>query len=94
MIQHISSTDLRYKTSEIVSKLRQGQGFYLIHRSEVVGELVPKKEEKRANKPFDPVAFKAFLESLEPVSHLTDEERESNYRKHFEKKYGKYISRR
>jgi len=93
-MKYIKSTDLRYKTSSIVSQLRDGESFYLIHRSEVVGEIVPRKKDKQVNKPFDPVAFKEFLEGLKPVPHLTDEERERNYRKHFEKKYGKYISRR
>lgn len=91
-MKYIKSTDLRYKTSAIVSQLREGQGFYLIHRSEVVGELMPKQEEKKAVKSFDPVAFGKILDGLRPVPKLSDKERKRRYREHLEKKYGKRVS--
>jgi len=86
----ISTTDLRTKSSEIVSTLKSGESLYLVHRSKVVGEIKPavdKTKPKRFN-------AKKFLKLVKKLNFppLSDKELERNYREHIEKKYGKGLS--
>lgn len=90
-MQYISTTDLRTKSSELVAELKNGGKVSLIHRSQVIGEIMPKKEKPKT---FTKSAI-AKLEKLARELNLPKtsyKERERIYRKHLMEKYGKGLS--
>ena len=87
-MDYITTTNLRTKSSKLVEALKKGKSVKLIHRSQVVGEIKPKIEEKA----FDAQVFRRTLEKIKPSKVLPRSEREKVYRKHLEEKYGKDIS--
>lgn len=87
-MQFITTTELRTKSSKVVKTLKSGGNFRLIHRSKVIGEIIPVSEPK----PFDPDAFEKFLDGLKPKKPVARKDRNKIYRKHLENKYGKSLS--
>ncbi|MDP3973335.1 MAG: hypothetical protein Q8P92_00725 [Candidatus Daviesbacteria bacterium] len=87
-MQYITTTELRTKSSQIVKTLSEGGRLSLIHRSKVIGEILPTYEPK----PFDPEAFRKLLRDIKPKRLIPKKDREKVYRKHLEEKYGKDIS--
>lgn len=84
-MQYITTTDLRTKSSELIKSLQEGRKVSLIHRSKVVGEILPVKEEFKV---FNAKVFKQAVAKLN-LRKTTYEQREKIYRAHLEKKYGK-----
>lgn len=89
-MQVITTTELRTKSKELVKTLQEGGTLRLIHRSKIIGEIMPTYEPK----PFDPDAFEKLLDSIKPKKLIPIKDREKIYRKHLEEKYGKSLSRR
>jgi len=87
-MQYITTTELRTKSSKLVKILKSGGILRLIHRSMVIGEILPTYEPQ----PLDPAAFEKFLRHLKPKKLVPIKEREKIYRKHLEKKYGQSLS--
>ena len=87
-MQVITTTELRTKSSNIVKTLKEGGSLRLIHRSRVVGEILPSYEPK----PFDSAAFERFLDKIRPKKLISKKERGKVYRKHLEGKHGKGVS--
>lgn len=87
-MQYITTTELRTKSTKLIETLKEGGSLRLIHRSRVVGEIIPSYEPK----PFDPDAFEKFLDSIKPKKLVPKKDREKIYRKHLEEKYGKCLS--
>lgn len=87
-MNYITTTQLRTETPELITALMYGQNVNLIHRSQVIGEIRPKKT---ATKTFDADSFIKAVKALN-LKPTTQTEREKNYRSHLEKKYGKNIS--
>lgn len=87
-MQYITTTELRTKSKKLVKTLKSGGTLRLIHRSQVVGEIIPTYEPK----PFDPKAFEKFLDNLKPKKLISKKNRDKIYRKHIEDKYGKSLS--
>lgn len=88
----ITTTQLRTQTSRLVNLLQQGEEVSLIHRSRVIGDVRPLPA-KPAPKLFDAKRFMELTKKLN-LPYLTPKQRERNYRRHMEKKYGKYLSGR
>jgi len=89
-MNYITTTQLRTKTSDLVSSLKKGARVSLIHRSKVVGVIEPVEEE---SKPITDIkAFEKFLDSIRPKKLIPKKDREKIYRKHLEEKYGKNLS--
>lgn len=86
-MQFITTTELRTKSSKLVNTLKEGGSLRLIHRSKVIGEILPTYEPK----PFDPDKFEKFLDNLKPKRLIPKKHREKIYRKHLEEKYGKNL---
>lgn len=88
--------DFRTKSAQIAQRLKEGESAYLVHRSTVIAEIIPVKEEKKRfqnAKPFDPVRYEKMLSRLKkPIPHMTYEERDRVYREAMEAKHGKPIS--
>lgn len=84
MQQFITTTQLRTKSKELVKTLKEGGSLRLIHRSKIIGEILPTYEPK----PFDPDRFEKFLDSLKPNKLVPKKDRDEIYRKHLEEKYG------
>lgn len=86
-MQYITTTDLRTKSSQLVSTLKKGGSVSLIHRSKVIGKIQPDQEPK----PFDAKKFKKLVNSLN-LPKTTYAQREKIYRKHLMEKYGQGLS--
>lgn len=89
-MNYITTTQLRTKTSDLVSSLKKGARVFIIHRSKVIGVIEPVKE--KAVKITDVQAFKKFLKGLKPKKIIPRSQREKIYREHMMKKYGKGLS--
>lgn len=87
-MNYITTTDLRTKSSQLVSDLKKGTKVSLIHRSKVVGIIEPIAQ---LPKPFDAAKFKRLVKDIN-LPHMTYAQREKIYRAHLMKKYGKGIS--
>lgn len=82
-MQYITSTELRTKSSYVVKTLKEGGSLRLIHRSKVIGEILPTYEPK----PFNVKTFERALKGLR-LPKTTYAQREKIYRAHLMKKYG------
>lgn len=89
-MNYITTTQLRSKTSQLVSELAKGKKVSLIHRSRVVGEISPKMEAKTLTQK-DIDQLKKLAEELK-LPKLSYKERERRYRKHLMEKYGQHLS--
>jgi hypothetical protein len=88
-MDYISTTQLRTKSKELINTLKRGKKVKLVHRSQVIGEITPDLE--FGSKPFNVKKFQAAIKALN-LPKTTHQEREKNYRRHLEKKYGKPVS--
>lgn len=88
-MQYITTTDLRTQSSHLVALLSQGRKTALVHRSKIIGEILPVPP---GAKLFDVKKFRKFIKGPSYQRDLSYEERDVVYRKHLEEKYGKGIS--
>lgn len=85
IMEYITTTGLRTKSTQLVSSLSRGNTISLIHRSKIIGEIQPKKEER--------VLTKTDIKQLKKLANLLNlpklsyKERERRYRKHLMGKY-------
>ncbi len=86
-MNYITTTDLRTKSSQLITSLLKGMEISLIHRSRIVGVIKPAQQSKK----FDVNAFKDAIKDLH-LPRTTPVQREKLYRKHLMKKYGKGLS--
>lgn len=89
-MDYITTTDLRTKSSQLVSDLKKGSKISLIHRSRIIGVIKPEKEPRALTKS-DIIHLKKLARDLN-LPKTSYEEREKIYRKHLEDKYGKGLS--
>ena len=89
-MDYITTTDLRTKSSQLVNLLKSGGSIALVHRSELIGEIKPKKKTKILKK-FDISQLQKIAASLN-LPKTSYKERERIYRKHLMEKYGKGLS--
>ena len=91
-MNYITTTELRTKTSELIAQLLAGKKEHLIHRSKLIGKIEPQREQARKVLTAKDIReLKNIVKSLN-LPQTTIAEREKNYRKHLEDKYGKPIS--
>lgn len=90
-MDYITTTQLRTKSSELVSELKKGKKVSLIHRSKVVGKIEP----TLTSKPLTKEGIKQLKKLAKELNlpQLSYKERERRYRKHMEEKYGQGLSR-
>lgn len=89
-MEYITTTQLRTRSSQLVKSLRNGTSVSLIHRSQILGEIKPKRAVKTLTKE-DIIELKNLARKLN-LPKLSYKQRERIYRKHLEEKYGKSIS--
>lgn len=89
-MQHITTTELRTKSSELVTALKQGNSVSLIHHSKVIGKINPEQDKQVTIT--DIKKFKKMLASIRPKKIIPREDREKVYRQRLEEKYGKGLS--
>lgn len=89
-MQYITTTELRTKSSKLVKTLKEGGNLRLIHRSKVIGEILPTYEPKPLTEG-DIARLQKLAEELN-LPKLSYKERERRYRKHLMKKYGQGLS--
>lgn len=87
-MQHITTTELRTKSSELVKTLEKGSSVSLVHRSKVIAKIEPTQEELKT---FDVEGFKQAVKALN-LPKTTYSRREKRYKAHLMKKYGKGLS--
>lgn len=89
-MNYLTTTELRTKSSQLIEVLKKGGSVSLIHRSKLVGEIIPKKEVKTLTKEDIKVLKKLAKELNLPKTSY--KERERRYRKHLMEKYGQGLS--
>lgn len=89
-MQHITTTELRTKSSELVAALKQGDSVSLVHHSKVIGKINPEQEKQVTIT--DIKKFKKMLASIKPRKIIPRKDREKVYRQHLMEKYGKGLS--
>jgi antitoxin (DNA-binding transcriptional repressor) of toxin-antitoxin stability system len=87
-MNYITTTQLRTKTPELINTLLSGGSINLVHRSKIVGEIIPKKSEPKI---FNAARFEKIVKQLK-FKPLTRKEAENNYRDHIINKYGQGLS--
>ncbi len=86
-MQFITTTELRTKSTELIQQLQQGNVVPLIHRSKIVGMVVPAKQSR--SKAVSAEVLRAFHKKFGLKTNTTVEEREKRYTEQIEKRYGK-----
>ena len=86
----ITTTQLRTQTTRLVNLLQQGEEVSLIHRSRLVGRVMPQKKQPKVFTHRDARRMAELIERLN-LPQLSQAEMERNYRDHMAKKYGKYL---
>ena len=86
----VSTTQIRTKISKVVKDLSRGEEFTLIHRSEIVGSIIPKKYKK--NKIIDSKRFASTLKSLEPSKKMTHKQLMKMYEHYMMYRHGPRLS--
>ncbi|MBI5452888.1 hypothetical protein HY945_05505 [Candidatus Gottesmanbacteria bacterium] len=87
----ITSTELRTKMPDVVATLLQGGTIDLIHRSKIIGAIMPKKKGEKQFTKEDIKTIQA-LAKKSALPKLSYKDRERLYRKRLLGKYGKDIS--
>jgi len=92
-MNYITSTELRTKTTELVEKLEAGEEVRLLHRSKVLGTIRPEHMDKKPLKTIEDTQkfFKDMRAIAKKVGKYTKSQRDVNYKKHMETKYGKFV---
>lgn len=90
-MQYLTTTQLRTQSTDLVRALLAGQSVNLIHRSRVVGEISPARQEARPLTENDILEIKSLAEKLN-LPKLSYTQREKIYRKHLTQKYGRRLS--
>lgn len=86
-MNYITTTELRTRSSELIDFLLAGETVDLIHRSSVVGTIIPKEKELGNLTKADLKKIASTLNQLN-LPTTTPSEREKNYHLHLKKKYG------
>ncbi len=86
-MNYITTTELRTRSSELIDFLLAGETVDLIHRSSIVGTIIPKEEEPENLTKEDIRKITQALNLLNLPS-TTPSERAKNYHLHLKKKYG------
>lgn len=89
-MQYITTTQLRTESSNVVKTLKEGSGLRLIHRSKIIGDIMPVNEPKPLTREDIELLKKTARELNLPK--LSYKQREERYRAHLMKKYGKGLS--
>lgn len=87
-MNYITTTQLRTETPDLIATLIAGRSVDLIHRSEVIGEIKPKRTSKP--KYFDAQKAQEVIEKM-ALPKLTQRERDKNYSDAMVQKHGKRI---
>lgn len=89
-MNYITTTELRTKSAALVQKLLSGEEVTLIHRSKIIGEIVPKEVELK--KPIDPKKFASALKKLEPKKKVSYKQLMENYEHYMMYRHGPNLS--
>lgn len=87
----VTSTELRTKIPQVIATLLAGGKIDLIHRSKLIGQIKPQKDQA---KPLTEKDIKEIISAAKRLNlpKLTDKQIEARYRKHLKEKYGKGLS--
>lgn len=88
-MNYITTTNLRTQSRQLVNSLKYGEKISLIHRSKIIGEIIPIQANINT---FDLKKFRKFTKNTKIKNNLSYQQRDALYRKHLEEKYGKDIS--
>lgn len=88
-MNYITTTELRTKSVGLVETLLAGNSVDLIHRSKVVGSIIPKNV--GADKPIDPLKLAKTLKKLEPNKKVSYKQLMKNYEHYMMYRHGPNI---
>lgn len=86
-MEYISTTDLRTKSSKLRDSLLHGDSTYLVHRSKVIGIIIPSRKTENTLKSSGK-DFVKFLQKVTPGKRLSFEERNKRLNEYFMEEYG------
>lgn len=87
----ITSTELRTEIPKVIETLLHGGVIDLVHRSKIVGEIRPKKQNQKVMTKTDIQELMKLARKMN-LPKLSYKQREVNYRKYMMNKYGKSLS--
>jgi antitoxin (DNA-binding transcriptional repressor) of toxin-antitoxin stability system len=87
-MNHITTTDLRTKSSELIASLENGKSVSLVHRSKIVGKIMPASDV--TNKKINAKSLQETISNLD-LPQLSSDEIDKRYRKAMMQKHGKSI---
>lgn len=85
-MNYLTTTDLRTKSSDLIRTLATGASVDLIHRSRVVGAIVPKTDSK--DKYIDSKRLAATLKKLEPSKKTSSKQLMEKYKHYMMYRHG------
>ena len=84
----ITTTQLRTMTKDLVAQLSRGETVQLIHRSKVIGQIMPSaSKEVSEDKKFNAKEFRKASKAL-GLKPMSDTEKDAAYRKAMMSKHG------
>ena len=89
-MDYITTTELRTQIPKLIANLFKGNRVNLVHRSKIVGEIIPKKKEIK--KSIDPKKFAAALKQLEPKKKVSLKKLMKNYEHYMMYRHGPNFS--
>jgi len=86
----ITTTELRTKTTDLVAALLAGYQVDLVHRSQTIGVLMPKKN--NADTPANSKILAESLQAFEPKKKTSYQKLMAKYSNYLQKRYGQGLS--
>jgi len=84
---------MRTKTAELIATLLSGGKIDLVHRSRIIGKIVPEQHRPKIFTKKDLEYLKQLIRKMN-FPKFSQKQMEKNYREHMMKKYGKNLPRR
>lgn len=84
-MEFITTTQLRTQSTQLVKQLHSGAKVALVHRSQVIGSIIPSS---KTAKKINVSLFKEFLDTVKPEKLISQSTREKIYTNRLLQKYG------
>jgi len=84
-MNHITTTDLRTKSSELVDTLKSGVEVTLIHRSKIIGTI---RSISQHSKKINAKALEKYLHEIKPDRAFSQKEKEQLYSTYLKERKG------
>ncbi len=86
-MNYLTTTQLRTRSSDLVDMLLAGESVELVHRSQIIGEIKPKKSSPKVMTAKDIKELIGLARKMN-LPKISYKERERRYKKHLMERYG------